>query len=422
MSNKLKSYMESVALESIEKEEIEEVSDEQLELAVLKVEEADKELEASDSDIEEMEEITAGLESIADSLTTALESGGLDPVAAQFAHLAVGAHTARLAIPSDTVVPSLEDFAGDTGAEASTKVAIEGIGDVIKKIWAAIKAAVKTAIAKIATAFAAIFGGTKKVLARLEALEKSVKETAKDLDKDAKLKVGNPSAVKIDNKVSIKVLMDGVKLANLFSKDNMSGFVKDTEDLLKERLSTFDKVVTDTESVFDGYDAKAQEIVKLVESKAQGKVLPGDKAVETTVQTGFAVRKIVSAEGAKTFTGDAEVSPMNKSDLLKFIADIKTAVKGLDDAKKGVEKIEKLEEDYGKKVEDLVSKANKDEAIAAFFNKRQGKALMSSTKRGATKSIARISSYVFFMARTYLSIAEDNAKLFDVKEEKEEKK
>ena len=109
--------------------------DDTVEGEMLEVQEAASDVQLDEEAVEELEEAAEGLEAIALSLESEMANGGLDPQAAQFAAHAIDAHTKRLGV-SSSIVPSMESFGGASGKLQGTQVSLEGLKDILAKIWA----------------------------------------------------------------------------------------------------------------------------------------------------------------------------------------------------------------------------------------------------------------------------------------------
>ena len=82
------------------------------------------------------------LESIGEVAVDSVEGGeGLTEEAAEVASIAIESIRNRLGFRTETcLVPATESFGNTNTRVMSTRLVIEGIGDTLKKIWAAIKA------------------------------------------------------------------------------------------------------------------------------------------------------------------------------------------------------------------------------------------------------------------------------------------
>ena len=85
--------------------------------------------------------------------------------------MAVESIYARLGVQRSSY-PALESFSGKTGRKRATQLAIEDIKETVKKIWAAVVNAFQKIIDFVKNFFGKLFDGNRKLLARINALEK----------------------------------------------------------------------------------------------------------------------------------------------------------------------------------------------------------------------------------------------------------
>lgn len=131
-------------------------------------------VEAGTAEIEQASADADTLERIATTAEQSEADGGLDPVAAEVAEIAVEAIYARLGITYSSY-PALESFSGRTGRKRATQIAVEDIKETVKKIWAAIVNAFQKIVDFVKNFFAKIFDSNRKLLARINALEMRAK-------------------------------------------------------------------------------------------------------------------------------------------------------------------------------------------------------------------------------------------------------
>lgn len=138
-------------------------------------------VEAGSAEIEQATADADTLTRIAETAQASEEDGGLDPVAAEVAEIAVEAIYSRLGVRSSSY-PALESFSGRTGRVRATRIAVEEMMDTVKKVWAAVITAFRKIIDFVKSFFGKLFDGNRKMEARANALQKqlsaSTKETA----------------------------------------------------------------------------------------------------------------------------------------------------------------------------------------------------------------------------------------------------
>jgi phiKZ-like phage internal head proteins len=150
------------------------------------VEEAASQVAAEAQEIAQLTEETdsavadAGtLEKVQSAVAQTVQSGqGMDETTAQVAQVVVESICARLGIPGGhRLMPAVESFGSSNTRMAATKVALENaFTDTIKRIWEAIKKAIKTTWQKIKEFFLKFFDNTDKVRKHADALNAKAKE------------------------------------------------------------------------------------------------------------------------------------------------------------------------------------------------------------------------------------------------------
>ena len=146
-----------------------------LETDLVEVTDTVAESEVTDAAVEEAEEVSEALESIYDVMTQSIAHGGLDKSSAQVANVAIEHLYKRVGIKAKAM-PALESFEWPAARITATELAMEGIGDAMKKIWDAIVKAIKDSIQWIKNFFSKIFGATDKVEERADELDKELKQ------------------------------------------------------------------------------------------------------------------------------------------------------------------------------------------------------------------------------------------------------
>ena len=135
--------------EVIEDTPIEEVIEESdaeadpVEEGVEEAEEAAEELEEGTDSVETSEEVAEALESIYASMESAMADGGMTAREAGFAQAAIHAQLKRLHVAVPATVAT-ESFVSLEDRQANTKLAMEGVKEIGKKIVDAIRAALKS--------------------------------------------------------------------------------------------------------------------------------------------------------------------------------------------------------------------------------------------------------------------------------------
>lgn len=136
-------------------------------------------VEAGTAEIDQATADAETLTRIADTAEAAEAEGGLDPVAAEVAEIAVESIYARLGVTRSSY-PALESFSGRTGRKRATQLAIEDIKETVKKIWAAIVNAFQKIIDFVKNFFGKMFDANKKLKARINALNQKNSSAKED--------------------------------------------------------------------------------------------------------------------------------------------------------------------------------------------------------------------------------------------------
>lgn len=401
---------------------------ESMETACLEVEEAYQVVSSVEQDLTDLADIEAGLESVVESLEAALEQGGLDTTAAQFAHHAVGAYTERLGMESSDLLPGLESFGGDSGRQSATTVSVESIGDTLKKIWNAIKAAVEKAIKAVTDFFAKIFGGVSKIESRIDALKKEVaaiKSEKKELKDKAKVNVGSPNSLQYGGKVDATALKSGMTNLMEVNRAIFGNMIGEAEALYKHKADQITKL-KDEDSEEAAEKARQSIIdasgkVVATASKLQSKVLPGDKAIVSSAKDDgegqeMSVR-LEMAKGAKAFSGKSEIDALSVSDMESLLTQAEGSVKSIKDAKDSIDKVKKAREtamDAAKKVVDDSDRGK----VGKVWTKAKAQWTLRSTQRDELKPVTQLASHNFSVLRSFLAVVESSTKQYAEKKDK----
>lgn len=140
------------------------------------------------SQVEDAVQAGEELEDIADVASEAVESGeGLDETAAEVASIAIESIRNRLGIRGESrLVPATESFGNVNTRVMSTRLIVEGIGDTLKRIWAAIKAAAARIWDKIRSFFAGLFKSTEGLIKLINSLRDRARKVPSGADKKEK--------------------------------------------------------------------------------------------------------------------------------------------------------------------------------------------------------------------------------------------
>jgi hypothetical protein len=194
-----------LAIEDLDNEVVPEVlvpeTQAQAEVAQAEVNEQVAEVEELSAAVEEAIDDAEALADVGEIMEEKVEDGeGLSPDAAAMAEVAVESIRARLGIRSaQRVVPAMESFGQSATRLQSTRIALEGITDVARRVWTAVKAAVLKVWEMIKSFFLGLVKNRKALLAHLEGLSKRV-DDLQGTAKEAKLKTGAAKSFSVDGK------------------------------------------------------------------------------------------------------------------------------------------------------------------------------------------------------------------------------
>jgi len=170
------------------------------ETALLEVNEETAEGETAEAAVDEAVEAVSSLESYLVALEAANAEGGLSRSGAAVMNIGLEHIYSRLGYEKgETAVVSLENFGQNSSRAGATQIAMEGVKEKIKEIWAAIISHIKKAIEWIKGHFAKIFGAAEK----LEKRAKALSEASKGIS-------GQPKEKSFENERLVKALhIDG---------------------------------------------------------------------------------------------------------------------------------------------------------------------------------------------------------------------
>ena len=177
--------------------------DETVKAEKLAVDEASDEITEEVSASDDLVEADETLESIYSVLKDAKDSGrGISHESARFMTIAIeGIRIRGMRLTTDAIgVPSLEAFGRSSRQQSNTELSMEGVGDVLRKVWEWIKTQVKKLVAKIKNWYLKVLDAAPRLKKRAEAIKKkadsvsgSTDETTIDLSVNKLLSVDGKS-------------------------------------------------------------------------------------------------------------------------------------------------------------------------------------------------------------------------------------
>ena len=172
---------EGLLQEEEQPEEVEDLANSQEE-GLTEIVEDEAELDQHDALTDEAVETVEALEALREHLKVSLESGGLDQAGAGVLDISLKHMYRRLGVKTVRVTPALESFGSIARRSETTKIAMEEVGEQIRKVWETIVAAIKKAIEWVK-------GFVKKLFDNVEAMvsrAKSLKESADRIEGEPK--------------------------------------------------------------------------------------------------------------------------------------------------------------------------------------------------------------------------------------------
>lgn len=391
-------------------------ADDTLEIEIADAGEAEGEFEEQGDNVEELGEISEGLEGILISMESAMQDGGLNPQAALFMQHAVQAHVGRLGLEASDVTPSMESFGGASGQAAATTISMEGIGETLKKIWMAIKNAVSKAIQAIKNFFSKIFGGVGKLKSRHEALKKAVKEIKEE--KGDKIKVPNANTLRYKGKADMGSILAGLNATLSVGGAEIKAMVDAAQDFYDARVPRLlDRAETNDfarEELQKALTESTEGVVKVFEKSAGvSQVMSGDavlrvegtKSIEKGSDSNIAAPKLVKGYGFKAIDdAGTEISAPSKAELQKVLEVTGKLIAQLEDKKKPLEKLTAAREKALKATETKVEGWTKK--IKESAKQAGASMVMRKANFDISRAVNQIYSHEFNVVRAALALVD----------------
>lgn len=352
-NEELENEMDAVEVDAEVTEGVNEIVEEQGE-----IEELNDGVDSAVSDLDTLEQIEGKMEE-------SVESGeGISEDAAEIAEIAIESIGRRLGIPMN-VMPAMESFGSSSSRKRATQIALEGIGDTIKKIWTYIRDGFKRMWTSIKDFFGRFFENSEKVRKQAEALRKTANERAGWNVKEKDVKVGASTATLLSvkgkyTKANLEVLQknhEGItnQLVNLNdvlgqTVSSLNEYIK----LAKDGKATRDKLDTTMAEQTATISKMMSDKISITTSKPNSKgstisvgpFVGGDMIDFTINKKNDAVTgvSLTTVEGEKNSSDNL---PGVKSEEIAAICDqIISLTKTTEEFKKAQSGIKKLNEDF----------------------------------------------------------------------------
>lgn len=345
------------------------------------ISETSGEVDATVADVSDAVAADEELTDIAEVAEEAVESGeGLDQTSAQVASIAIETIRNRLGIYSEsTVVPALESFGNTNTRMVSTKLVVEGIGDTLKRIWAAIKAAAIRIWDKIKLFVAKLFNASGMLAKHIKALQdraSKISESAKPSEKTLKASglakalaaknANGKEALKSITGNSLKFLDTAKKtgeatknLVGLVQKlaeggMNEESLTKSIEEIKKIGQYSFENIVKNC-----GLEKLPARAVKKDENNYRFGPFAGNVALSVKFEKVGEQETAVFAFETDTDKLATEINALTLSEIKEALASALTTVKAVDEYKKVQSANEDIVKSTVKVAETIMKQAEK---------------------------------------------------------------
>lgn len=280
-----------------------------------------------------MHEIAEGLEAFASYAAESLKQGGLSPQSAQLFSIGVESLTKPLGLEKAPVL-SVESFGGQKTRIDATRLSMEGVQDVLKQLWEAIKATAAKLWEAIKAFLGRVFDAAAKLSARAEKLEEAAK-AASGSPKEGQIEVG-ASAAKLAINNQIVQPAQGIDMLSKVAGDFVA-FDNTLVDEMVQAMGIVAGVVSATDSSIEQALEKLQNIKPILggaysqnhKDEGDGKqsgttpVLPGGKTFSMTVGPAmFIEAKDETAE--QNVAEGAKIGTLSTADIAKVAEGAKT--------------------------------------------------------------------------------------------------
>ena len=399
------------------------------ETSLLETAEAGAEVTGTLDDIESAQADGDSLGAIAETMEATEETGGLDPVAAEVAEVAVESICNRLGVTRRKY--ALESFSSKDKRVAATRYAVEEIKDVLKRIWDAIVAAFGKVKEFLKNFFKALFDSNEKLAQRADALVNKA-TNAKGAPKEKEIAAGGFG----------KALATGgtfKKAAVIEALAGMPAWLTSTMTSTTQKPSFADKLkdMIADQKVFDGYQLPAFKESGYKASGSEGgmatftgqelvggrafRVQRNDKALkgaEAFAAIGNWKIELATLKDAKAFEGD-KVEALSVDEIVK----VATAARELS---RGVIAVRKTQDALDKEIGSLQGDARtaasaapkEDEASARERAQLLARALSAAIQYNI-RELTTATKYSTDVVKSGLDYAERS--LSNIKEEAEAK-
>jgi hypothetical protein len=266
------------------------------------------------------------LERIAGTAEEANADGGLDPVAAEIAEVAVEAIYSRLGISiAKTNYPALESFSGRSSRGRATSLAVESIREKIGDIWKAVKAAFARLVDFVKNVYQKLTDANRKYHARANALLAQVNAAKEEPSGKVKAKgilKGALAKDKAEVLANVGSAAEQVESYNVALTDVLAG-AKEIVETVKDKKYANDELRS---------AALPKALAKGIDS-LRAKTGPDKGAIHGKIQVTMGEDAPGTWDSIKGFAVSVKESVVSDAPELEALslAEIKTVVKGVKD-------------------------------------------------------------------------------------------
>ena len=258
-----------------------------LETHLLEVADSTAEGEAREQAIDEAEDTVEELEADLADAEVAQESGGLSKDAAAILQRNVANNLNRIGLAAPHAV-AVESFGSASSRASSTRLAMEGIKDGIRRAWEAIIAAIKKSIQWVKDHFNKVFGSYEALVKRAKAVAQRAENTTGSIEERAFENDGLYARLMTGAKtVAVSDLTGTFKTVTETVLGKMDDFVTKAESAV-EKVSALDKetmaVPADVTSLLNDSLSLLGSAAKDVSDDDKKKYVPDAEKAHYTVQ------------------------------------------------------------------------------------------------------------------------------------------
>ena len=401
------------------------------ETSLLETTEAGAEVTGTLDDIESATADADSLGAIAETMEATEETGGLDPVAAQVAEVAVESICARLGVQRRRSY-AMESFGDKSRRVGATRYAVEEIKDVLRRVWDAIIAAFGKVKEFLKNFFKALFDSNEKLAQRADALVNKA-TNAKGAPKEKEIAAGGfGKALATGGAFKKSAVIEGVS--------GMPAWLNSTRTAVTQKPSFADKLkdmISDAKA-FDAYQLPAFKEAGFKASGSEGGMttftgeelvggrafqsVRNDKALkgaEAFAAIGNWKIQMTSLKDAKSFDGD-KVEALTADEIVKLASGARELSRAVIDVRKTQDVLDKEITALQSDARTAASAAPKEDEAGARERSQVLARALSAAIQYNIRELTTAAKYATDVAKSGLDYAERS--LSNIKEEKSDDK